>query len=70
LKYQYAGLDYRTPQGVFMCLQVWNIDDLFNELKSKGVHFEQKITDQSWGHRSFSAREPNGLILYFFEEIF
>jgi catechol 2,3-dioxygenase-like lactoylglutathione lyase family enzyme len=66
--HKYAGLDYRSPQGVFAVIQVWDIDRLFQELKSAGVPFEQEITNQSWGHRSFSVIEPNGLILLFIQE--
>jgi len=69
-EYKYAGLDYRNPKGAFMCVQVWNIDELFNKYKADGVPFKQEITDQSWGHRSFSVIEPNGLILFFFQEQF
>ena len=65
-----AGLDYRSPQGAFAVIQVWDIDDLFQRLKAVGVPFEQEITDQSWGHRSFSVVEPNGLILLFIQEQF
>lgn len=65
-----AGLDYRSPQGAFMCIQVWGIDELFNQYKSSGVSFKQEITNQSWGHRSFSALDPNGIVLFFFEERF
>ena len=69
-QYKYAALDYRNPQGVFMGIQVWNIDQLYNKYKVKGIPFKQHITDQSWGHRSFSVIEPNGLILFFFQEQF
>lgn len=65
-----AGLDYRTPQGAFMCIQVWNIDELFEQFKAKSVPFKQEVTDQKWGHRSFSVVEPNGIILFFFQEQF
>ncbi|MEM9857656.1 MAG: VOC family protein [Bacteroidota bacterium] len=69
-EHKVTGLDYRNPQGVFMCIEVWNVDQLFEQFKSKAVPFKQEITDQSWGHRSFSIVEPNGLILFFFEEQF
>ena len=69
-KDQNIGLDYRTPKGVFMCIQVWNIDELFDKYKSVGLSFKQEITNQSWGHRSFSILEPNGLVLFFFQEQF
>ena len=67
---RYAGLDYRIPQGVFMCIQVWNIDELFNRYKTAGIPFEQELMDQPWGHRSFYVLEPNGLVLSFFQEQF
>ena len=69
-EHKYPGLDYRTPQGVFMCIQVWNIDELFERYKKDGVPFKQEIADQPWGHRGFYVVEPNGLILFFFEEKF
>lgn len=69
-EHQISGLDYRTPQGAFMCLQVENIDGLFDKYKSIGISFKQEITNQSWGHRSFSIIEPNGLVLFFFQEQF
>lgn len=69
-EHRYEGLDYRMPQGVFMCIQVWNIDELFKKYKELGVLFKQEIVDQSWGHRSFSILEPNGLVLFFFQEQF
>ncbi|GAB5410539.1 MAG: hypothetical protein BalsKO_29040 [Balneolaceae bacterium] len=64
------GLDYRAPQGVFMCIQVWEIEKLFDTYKNKEITFKQELTNQSWGHRSFSVLEPNGLVLFFFEEQF
>ena len=69
-EHKVQGLDYRSPQGVFMCIQVWEIDDLFEELKARNVSFKQEITDQSWGHRSFSVLDPNEIVLFFFEERF
>lgn len=64
------GLDYRVPQGVFMCIQVWNVDTLYKKLKSLDIPFKQDIVNQSWGHRSFSIIEPNGLVLFFYQEQF
>lgn len=64
------GLDYRSPQGVFMCIQVWDIDELFKKYLEADIPFKQKIVDQAWGHRSFSIVEPNGLVLFFYQEQF
>ncbi len=67
---EYAGLDYREPQGVFTGIQVWNIDELFTFYKANGLPFIQEIIDQPWGHRSFYIQEPNGLVLGFYQEQF
>ncbi len=67
-KYQYPALDYRPPQGVFVCIEVSGVDEFFHHLKSKDLNFQQEITNQPWGHRSFSLIEPNGLLLFFFQE--
>jgi len=67
---RYSGLDYRTPQGVFTGIQVWNIDELFSTYKARGVPFKQEIMNQPWGHRSFYVHEPNGLVLGFYQEQF
>lgn len=64
------GLDYRKPQGVFMVIQVWDIDDLFKRLKNKGVTFKEEITDQPWGHRSFAILDPNNIVLFFIQDQF
>jgi catechol 2,3-dioxygenase-like lactoylglutathione lyase family enzyme len=65
-----SGLDYRIPQGVFMCIQTWDVDQLYKKYKERGIPMKQEIVDQSWGHRSFSIVEPNGLVLFFFQEQF
>ncbi len=64
-----AGLDYKTPQGAFMVIQVEGVDKLYKTYKSKGLTFKQHITNQSWGHRSFSIRDPNGIVLFMYEPI-
>lgn len=69
-EHRHSGLDYRPPQGAFMVIQVWEIDDLFAKWDSIGVPFEQGLVDRPWGHRTFSVREPNGLVLLFIQEQF
>ena len=67
-EHRYTGVASRTPQGAFMCIQVWDVDARFEQYKSKGVPFKQEIADQPWGHRGFYVVEPNGLVLFFFQE--
>ena len=61
--------DDRPPQGTFMVVEVADVAAYSRQVAEKHVPFVQELTDQPWGHRSFSVREPSGLTLYFFEEI-
>jgi catechol 2,3-dioxygenase-like lactoylglutathione lyase family enzyme len=67
-QYRIKGLDYRKPQGVFMVIQVWEIDELYEKYKNKGVALKEEIKDQDWGHRSFAVLDPNGVVLFFVED--
>lgn len=62
-----AGLDYRKPQGAFMVIEVPNVDELYQKYKSKEIPFKQEIINQSWGHRSFSIFDPNGIVLFIYQ---
>lgn len=60
--------DTRTPQGAFMAIEVEDVDACYVTIKQKQLPITREIADQSWGHRSFCATEPNGLTLYLFSE--
>ncbi len=66
---QNAGIDFRLPQGAFMVIQVKDVDKLYKNYKAKGLKFKQRITNQSWGHRSFSIFDPNGVVLFMWESV-
>ena len=58
--------DVRPPQGVFMVIEVDQVQALYQRAVEKGLPIQQNLKDQQWGHRSFCVRDPNGLTLYFF----
>ena len=58
--------DDRPPQGVFMVIEVDDVEGEYRRSVEKGLPIKQKLTDQKWGHRSFCLLEPNGLTLYLF----
>jgi len=60
--------DDRTPQGAFMVIEVEDAEGAYRRAMEKGLPIQQELMVQSWGHRSFCVREPNGLTLYFFSE--
>jgi len=61
-------LDDRSPQGAFMVIELDQVDDVYRRALSNQLPIQQELGIQSWGHRSFCVREPNGLTLYLFSE--
>jgi len=60
--------DARPPQGASMVMEVADVDEVYRRSVEKKLPVTEGLTDQSWGHRSFCLREPNGLSLYIFSE--
>ena len=60
--------DDRSPQGAFLVIEVESVDHLYERAIEGRLPIQQSLRNQSWGHRSFCVREPNGLTLYFFSE--
>jgi catechol 2,3-dioxygenase-like lactoylglutathione lyase family enzyme len=58
--------DERPPQGAFMVVEVDDLDERYLKAVRKGLPIQQELKGQSWGHRSFCVRDPNGLTLYLF----
>ncbi len=61
--------DDRRPQGAFMVMEVDDVERMYRRAVEKRLPIVQELTNQEWGHRSFCVTEPNGLTLYFFNEI-
>ena len=47
--------------GVYLTIEVDNVDELYADLKSKGVDIIIEIRDEPWGDRHFAIRDPNGV---------
>ncbi|HVR87719.1 MAG TPA: VOC family protein [Planctomycetota bacterium] len=60
--------DDRPPQGASMVIEVADVDEIHRRSIEKRLPVTQGLTNQSWDHRSFCLREPNGLSLYLFSE--
>ncbi|NLR94639.1 glyoxalase [Flammeovirga sp. SR4] len=50
-----------SGKGVYFTIEVENIDEVYNDLKSKGVQIEVEIRDEPWGDRHFAIKDPNGI---------
>lgn len=48
-------------QGMYLTIEVDDVDKLYKELKNKGVQIEIDIRDEPWGDRHFAIQDPNGI---------
>lgn len=61
--------DDRPPQGAMMVIEVDDVGDEYRRAKENDLPIVEDLKDQTWGHRSFCVREPNGLTIYLFTEL-
>jgi catechol 2,3-dioxygenase-like lactoylglutathione lyase family enzyme len=48
-------------KGVYLTIEVENVDEVYRGIKSKGVRIEIEIRDEPWGDRHFAIVDPNGI---------
>jgi uncharacterized glyoxalase superfamily protein PhnB len=48
-------------RGVYLTIEVENVDEVYEQLKEKGVQLEIEIRDEPWGDRHFAIIDPNGV---------
>jgi catechol 2,3-dioxygenase-like lactoylglutathione lyase family enzyme len=48
-------------KGAYLTIEVENVDDIYEKLKSKGVKIEIELRDEPWGDRHFAIVDPNGI---------
>ncbi len=55
---------FQTPfngKGVYLTMEVEDVDKVYEDIKSKGVAIEIEIRDEPWGDRHFAIIDPNGI---------
>lgn len=50
-----------SGKGVYLTIEVENVDEVYNQLKEKGIQMEIEIRDEPWGDRHFAIKDPNGI---------
>lgn len=50
-----------TGQGVYLTIEVEDVDRLYQDLKTKGLPIEVDLRDEVWGDRHFAIVDPNGI---------
>ncbi|WP_198293611.1 VOC family protein [Algoriphagus resistens] len=48
-------------QGMYLTLEVEDVDAIYREFKQKGVEIKIEIRDEPWGDRHFAVVDPNGV---------
>ena len=48
-------------KGVYLTIEVENVEEVYRELQNKGVQMEIEIRDEPWGDRHFAILDPNGI---------
>ncbi len=50
-----------TGQGMYLTIEVDDVDKVYNDLQNKGVEIKIEIRDEPWGDRHFAIQDPNGI---------
>ncbi|MCC7506093.1 MAG: VOC family protein [Saprospiraceae bacterium] len=48
-------------QGMYLTIEVDDVDSFYTELKKKNVPIKIDIRDEPWGDRHFAIEDPNGI---------
>lgn len=48
-------------QGMFLTIEVEDVDRKYEELKEKGADIKIELRDEPWGDRHFAIEDPNGV---------
>ncbi len=50
-----------TGEGMYLTIEVDDVDSLYEDIKSKGVEIKVELRDEPWGDRHFAIEDPNGI---------
>jgi uncharacterized glyoxalase superfamily protein PhnB len=50
-------------KGMFLTIEVDDVDTFYNDLKSKCVEIKVDLKDETWGDRHFAIEDPNGIVI-------
>ncbi len=48
-------------EGMYLTIEVDDVDALYQSIKDKGVEIKIDIRDEPWGDRHFAIQDPNGI---------
>lgn len=57
------------PINVVLTIEVSAAEEWHDELVSRGVTIARGLEDASWGHRSFGIDDPDGLRIWYYQDM-
>lgn len=57
------------PRGGWLLIEVEDVDELYQQLRNKGLPIKEELWSAPWGHRKFTIIDPHGIDLSFFSNI-
>ena len=48
-------------QGLYLTIEVEDVDEVYKDIRRKGIEVKTDIRDESWGDRHFAIEDPNGV---------
>ncbi|GAA0719551.1 hypothetical protein GCM10009430_18750 [Aquimarina litoralis] len=48
-------------QGMYLTIEVDDVDQLYEEVKTKDIVIKVELRDEPWGERHFAIEDPNGI---------
>jgi catechol 2,3-dioxygenase-like lactoylglutathione lyase family enzyme len=48
-------------KGMYLTIEVPDVDEVYNQIKAKGIKIEVELRDEPWGDRHFAFFDPNGI---------
>ncbi len=52
-----------TGQGMYLTLEVDDVDQLYRDIREKGIPVQVALRDEPWGDRHFAIVDPNGIAI-------
>jgi predicted enzyme related to lactoylglutathione lyase len=63
------GKTYIAPRGVWMLIQVADVDQTYRRLVERGLPVLEPPASHPWGHRSFRVSDPDGIPVALFSPV-
>jgi len=57
------------PVNVVLSIEIDKVDEWHDELIQRGIPIARGLVDNPWGHRSFGIDDPDGLRIWYYQDL-